>query len=90
MRKIPLIVLLLTTVLCGWTQDFLKPESYGIYSSEVNGDEKLFRLLITGVEYEGSATWEALNKTFYFRPEKALIIENNQLVLNQSNKSIWN
>ena len=90
MRKITLIVLLLTTVLCGRAQDFLKPESYGIYSSEVNGDEKLFRLLITGVEYEGSATWEASNKTFYFRPEKALIIENNQLVLNQSNKSIWN
>lgn len=90
MRKITLIVLLLTTVLCGRAQDFLKPESYGIYSSEVNGDEKLFRLLISGVEYEGSATWEASNKTFYFRPEKALIIENNQLVLNQSNKSIWN
>ena len=90
MRKITLIVLLLTTVLCGRAQDFLTPESYGIYSSEVNGDEKLFRLLITGVEYEGSATWEASNKTFYFRPEKALIIENNQLVLNQSNKSIWN
>ena len=90
MRKITLILLLLTTVLCGRAQDFLKPESYGIYSSEVNGDEKLFRLLISGVEYEGSATWEASNKTFYFRPEKALIIENNQLVLNQSNKSIWN
>ena len=90
MRKITLILLLLTTVLCGRAQDFFKPESYGIYSSEVNGDEKLFRLLISGVEYEGSATWEASNKTFYFRPEKALIIENNQLVLNQSNKSIWN
>lgn len=90
MRKITLIVLLLTTVLCGRAQDFLTPESYGIYSSEVNGDEILFRLLISGVEYEGSATWEASNKTFYFRPEKALIIENNQLVLNQSNKSIWN
>lgn len=95
MRKIPLIVLLLTTVLCGRAQDFLTPESYGIYSSKVNGSEKIFRLLITGVEYDGCATWKAQYKTYYlcapsFSPEKALIIENDQLVLNQADKSIWN
>ena len=65
MRKITLIILMLTTFLCGRAQDFLTPESYGIYSSELNGTENLFRLLFTGLEYKGSATWEAQYKTYY-------------------------
>ncbi|MBQ9508009.1 MAG: energy transducer TonB [Bacteroidales bacterium] len=94
MRKITLIILLLTTFLCGRAQDFLTPESYGIYSSELNGTENLFRLLFTGLEYKGSATWEAQYKTYYLRapsfsPEYALIIEKDQLVLNKAEKSIW-
>lgn len=85
---------MLTTFLCGRAQDFLTPESYGIYSSELNGTENLFRLLFTGLEYKGSATWEAQYKTYYLRapsfsPEYALIIEKDQLVLNKAEKSIW-
>jgi TonB family protein len=94
MRKITLIVLLLTTVLCGRAQDFLTPESYGIYDFYKNGDETLFRLLVAGEKFEGCATWKAKYTTYYlcapsFDPEYALVIEKNQLILNTARTSIW-
>lgn len=94
MRKITLIVLLLTTVLCGRAQDFLTPESYGIYDFYKNGDETLFRLLVAGEKFEGFATWKAKYTTYYlcapsFDPEYALVIEKNQLILNTARTSIW-
>ena len=94
MRKITLIILLLTTVLCGRAQDFLTPESYGIYDFYKNGDETLFRLLVAGEKFEGCATWKAKYTTYYlcapsFDPEYALVIEKNQLILNTAKTSIW-
>ena len=94
MRKITLILLLVTTVLCGRAQDFLKPESYGIYDFYKNGDETLFRLLVAGEKFEGFATWKAKYTTYYlcapsFDPEYALVIEKNQLILNTARTSIW-
>lgn len=94
MRKITLILLLLTTVLCGRAQDFLKPESYGIYDFYKNGNETLFRLLVAGEKFEGCATWKAKYTTYYlcapsFDPEYALVIEKNQLILNTARTSIW-
>lgn len=94
MRKITLIILLLTTFLCGRAQDFLTPESYGIYNFYDRGDETLFRLLVTGDDFEGIILRKAQMTTYYlcapsFSPEYALIIEKDQLVLNKAEKSIW-
>ena len=94
MRKITLIILLLTTFLCGRAQDFLTPESYGIYNFYDRGDETLFRLLVTGDDFEGIILRKAQMTTYYlcapsFSPEYALIIEKDQLVFNKAEKSIW-
>jgi len=60
MRKTTLILALLAAVLCGRAQDFLTPESYGIYDYYENGNETLFRLLVTDENTEGrSTTWMA-------------------------------
>lgn len=94
MRKITLILLLVTTVLCGRAQDFLKPESYGIYDFYKNGNETLFRSLVAGEKFEGCATRKAKYTTYYlcapsFFPEYALVIEKKQLILNTAKTSIW-
>lgn len=52
MRKTTLILALLAVVLCGRAQDFLTPESYGIYDHYENGNETLFRLLVTDENIE--------------------------------------
>ncbi|MBO4489392.1 MAG: energy transducer TonB [Bacteroidales bacterium] len=93
MRKTTLILAFLVVVLCGRAQDFLTPESYGIYNYFENGNETLFRLLITGETFEGSATWEGGHSTFYlctpsFSPEYALVIGKDQLVLNKAKENI--
>ena len=58
MRKTTLILALLAAMVCGRAQDFLTPESYGIYDYYKNGNETLFRLLVTDENIESrSATW---------------------------------
>ena len=94
MRKITLIVFLLTTVLCSRAQDFLTPESYGIYNSYDRGAETLFRLLVTGDDFEGIILRKTQMTTYYlcapsFSPEYALVIEKKQLILNKAQTSIW-
>ncbi|MBR4135897.1 MAG: energy transducer TonB [Bacteroidales bacterium] len=94
MRKIILFIGFLAVALCAKAQDFLTPQSYGIYDFFENGNETLFRLLITGETFEGSATWEGRYSTFYlctpsFSPEYALVIGKDQLVLNKAKNSIW-
>lgn len=94
MRKITLILAFLAIVAYGATQDFLTPNSYGIYNYFDNGNETLFRLLITSEKSDASTTWEGGRLTFYlctpsFSPEYALVIGENQLVLNKAKESIW-
>ena len=58
MRKTTLILALLAAMVCGRAQAFLTPESYGIYDYYKNGNETLFRLLVTDENIESrSATW---------------------------------
>ena len=52
MRKTTLILALLAAVVYGRAQDFLTPESYGIYDHYENGNETLFRLLVTDENIE--------------------------------------
>lgn len=95
MRKTTLILAFLAAMVCGRTQDFLTPESYGIYDYYENGNETLFRLLVTDENTEGiSTTWMARFTTYYlcapsFSPEYALIVGKNQLILNKAKKSVW-
>ncbi len=59
MRKTTLILAFLAAVWCSRAQDFLTPESYGIYDYYENGNETLFRLLVTDENIESrSATWK--------------------------------
>ena len=97
MRKTTLIFAFLAAVACGRAQDFLTPESYGIYDYYENGNETLFRLLVASEGPEGrsaSVTWMARYTTYYlcapsFSPEYALIVGKNQLILNKAKKSVW-
>ena len=94
-RKITLILAFLAVALCSKAQDFLTPESYGIYDYYENGNETLFRLLVADENIEGrSATWMARYTTYYlcapsFSPEYALIVGKNQLILNKAKESVW-
>ena len=66
MRKTTLILALLAAMVCGRAQDFLTPESYGIYNYYENGNETLFRLLVTSEKPEGiSYTYMANFSTYY-------------------------
>lgn len=96
MRKTALILAFLAAALCGKAQDFLAPESFGIYDYYENGSETLFRLLVAGGKPEGrSATWMMARHTTYylcapsFSPEYALIVGHNQLILNKAKVSVW-
>ena len=95
MRKSTLILALLAAMVCGRAQDFLTPESYGIYDYYENGNETLFRLLVTSEKPEGiSYTYMANFSTYYlcapsFSPEYALIVGKNQLILNKAKESVW-
>ena len=94
-RKITLILAFLAVALSGRAQDFLTPESYGIYDYYENGNETLFRLLVTSEKPEGiSYTYMANFSTYYlcapsFSPEYALIVGKNQLILNKAKESVW-
>lgn len=94
MRKTTLIIAFLTIVFCGRAQDFLTPESYGIYNYFENGNETLFRLLVAGEKFEEmSASRMASLSTYYlcapsFSPEYALVIGEDKLVLNKAKENI--
>ena len=95
MRKTALLLAFLVSALCGKAQDFLTPESFGIYDLYENGDETLFRLLVASEGPEGrSATRMAKYSTYFlclpsFSPEYALVVGNNQLILNKAKENIW-
>ena len=95
MRKTTLILAFLAAVWCSRAQDFLTPESYGIYDYYENGNETLFRLLVADENIGSrSATWMARYTTYYlcapsFSPEYALIVGKNQLILNKAKESVW-
>ena len=95
MRKTTLILAFLAAIACGRAQDFLTPESYRIYDYYENGNETLFRLLVTSEKPEGiSYTYMANFSTYYlcapsFSPEYALIVGKNQLILNKAKESVW-
>lgn len=93
MRKTTLIFAFLAVVACGRTQDFLTPESYGIYSSVRYGDEKLFRLMFPE-DNSDYAVWNVGNKSFFlgapsFSAEYALEIGKDQLILAKADRSIY-
>ena len=93
MRKTTLILALLAAVLCGRAQDFLTPESYGIYSSIRHGDETLFQLMFPE-DKSGNVIWNVEYKTFFlcapsFSAEYALEIGNGKLVLTRANQNIY-
>ena len=93
MRKTTLILALLAAVLCGRAQDFLTPESYGIYSSNKHGDETLFQLMFPE-DKSGNVIWNVEYKTFFlcapsFSAEYALEIGNGKLVLTRANQNIY-
>lgn len=93
MRKTTLILAFLAAVLCGRAQDFLTPESYGIYSSIRHGNETLFRLLFQKPK-SNNAVWEMKYKTFFlcapsFSAEYALEIGKNQLILTKADQNIY-
>ena len=93
MRKTTLILAFLAVVACGRAQDFLTPESYGIYSSNRHGNETLFRLLFQKPK-SNNAVWEMEYKTFFlcapsFSAEYALEIGKNQLILTKADQNIY-
>ncbi len=93
MRKTTLILALLAAVLCGRAQDFLTPESYGIYSSNKHGDETLFQLMFPE-DKSGNVIWNVEYKTFFlcapsFSAEYALEIGKNQLILTKADRSVY-
>ncbi len=93
MRKTTLILALLAAVLCGRAQDFLTPESYGIYSSNKHGDETLFQLMFPE-DKSGNVIWNVEYKTFFlcapsFSAEYALEIGKNQLILTKADQNIY-
>ena len=93
MRKTTLILALLAAVLCGRAQDFLTPESYGIYSSIRHGDETLSQLLFPEHKSD-NVIWDMKYKTFFlcapsFSEEYALEIGEGQLILTKANQNIY-
>lgn len=93
MRKTTLILIFLAIVACGRTQDFLTPESYGIYSSVKYGNETLFRLMFPE-DKSDYAVWNVRNKSFFlcapsFSAEYALEIGKNQLILTKADRSVY-
>ena len=93
MRKTTLILALLAAVLCGRAQDFLTPESYGIYSSIRHGDETLSQLLCPEHKSD-NVIWDMKYKTFFlcapsFSEEYALEIGEGQLILTKANQNIY-
>ena len=93
MRKTTLILALLAAVLCGRAQDFLTPESYGIYSSNRHGNETLFRLLFQKPK-SNNAVWEMEYKTFFlcapsFSAEYALEIGDGELTFTKADQNIY-
>ena len=95
MRKTTLILVFLAVVACGRTQDFLTPESYGIYDYFENGNETMYQLLVAGEKIDGrSATLMARFSTYFlcapsFSPEFALVVGNDQLILKKAKENIW-
>ena len=93
MRKTTLILAFLAIVACGGAQDFLTPESYGIYSSNKHGNETLFQLMFPE-DKSGNVVWDVEYKTFFlcapsFSAEYALEIGKNQLILTKANQNIY-
>ena len=93
MRKTTLILAFLAVVACGRAQEFLTPESYGIYSSLRHGDETLFQLLFPEHK-SNNGVWEMEYETFFlcapsFSAEYALEIGNGELVLTRANQNIY-
>lgn len=93
MRKTTLILAFLAAVLCGRAQDFLTPESYGIYSSIRHGNETLFRLLFQKPK-SNNAVWEMEYKTFFlcapsFSAEYALEIGDGELTFTKADQNIY-
>jgi hypothetical protein len=93
MRKTTLILAFLAVVACGGAQEFLTPQSYGIYSSNRYGNETLFRLLFQKTK-SNNAVWEMEYETFFlcapsFSAEYALVIGNGELVLTRANQNIY-
>ena len=95
MRKTILILAFLAVVACGGAQDFLTPLSYGIYDYFENGNETMYQLLVAGEKInEKNASRTAQFSTFFlcapsFSPEYALVVSNNQLILNKAKENIW-
>lgn len=93
MRKLTLILAFLAAVTCGRAQDFLTPESYGIYSSNRHGNETLFRLLFQKPK-SNNAVWEMEYKTFFlcapsFSAEYALEIGDGELTFTKADQNIY-
>ena len=93
MRKTTLLLAFLAIVACGGAQDFLTPESYGIYSSNKHGDETLFQLMFPE-DKSGNVVWNVNYKTFFlcapsFSAEFALEIGEGQLILTRANENIY-
>ncbi len=93
MHKTTLILAFLAAVLCGRAQDFLTPESYGIYSSNRHGNETLFRLLFQKPK-SNNAVWEMEYKTFFlcapsFSAEYALEIGDGELTFTKADQNIY-
>ena len=95
MRKTTLILAFLAVVVCSRAQEFLTPVSYGIYDYFENGNETMYQLLVAGEKVnENSASWTAQFSTYFlcapsFSPEYALVVGNNQLILNKAKANIW-
>jgi len=93
MRKTTLILAFLAVVVCSRAQDFLTPESYGIYSSQRHGDETLFQLLFPEHKSD-NAVWDMKYETFFlcapsFSAEFALEIGKGELILTRANQNIY-
>ena len=93
MRKTTLILAFLAAMVCGRAQDFLTPESYGIYSSNRHGNETLFRLLFQKPK-SNNAVWEMEYKTFFlcapsFSAEYALEIGDGELTFTKADQNIY-
>ena len=93
MRKTTLILALLAAMVCVRAQDFLTPESYGIYSSIRHGDETLSQLLFPEHKSD-NVIWDMKYKTFFlcapsFSEEYALEIGEGQLILTKANQNIY-
>jgi hypothetical protein len=98
MQKTILIFSFLAIVACGRTQDFLTPESYGVWG-RYGYDDFLFELLLvpngdTEPSYSRSSVSEMYHQTFFlcapsFFYEYALVVWDDKLVLNKATRPIW-